>query len=195
MICYDLPRSVEVGGEKYEIRTDYRCILDICGVYADPEYSDEEKALTIMDMFYFSPRWEEMPSRLWREAMEKCAWFVDGGDHPTARAPSPNLVDWEQDFRLIAAPVSRVYGQDIRAIPYDPETNTGGLHWWTFLAYYMEIGDCLFAQVMRIRDMKIRGKRMDKQDKEFYRRNQDLIDIKTRYTESEEEFFKQWGGV
>lgn len=193
MINYGLLTSVEIGGRQYEIRTDYRCILDICAAYADPELSDAEKALAVLDMFYFEPGREDIPREHWEEALKKCAWFIDGGDQPVSRAPSPKLVDWEQDFRIIAAPVSRVYGSDIRSIPYDCETNSGGLHWWTFLAYYMEIGECMFAHVVRIRDMKARGKMLDKQDREFYRRNQELIDIKTRYTESEEEFFKEWG--
>lgn len=66
------------------------------------------------------------------------------------------------------------------------------LHWWTFLSAYMGIGDCLFAQVVRIRDIKARGKKMDKQDREFYRRNRDLIDIKVKTTDAEEKLFAEW---
>lgn len=190
---YQLPCTVEVGGAEYAVRTDYRCVLDIFAILSDPELSGQEKARGAMEIFYFSPGYEDIPPRDWQEALKQCFWFLSGGEQRREQK-GPPLMDWEQDFPLICAPVNRVYGQDIRGIPYDPKTNTGGLHWWTFLSYYMEIGDCLFAQVVRIRDMKAHGKRLDKQDREFYRRNRDLIDIKTRYTETDDAFFQEWGG-
>lgn len=58
---------------------------------------------------------------------------------------------------------------------------------------YQEIGDCLFAQVVRIRDKKAHGKSLDKQDREFYRKNRDIIDLKTTYTESEKDVLAAWG--
>lgn len=192
MSIYDLPTTVEVGGIPYEIRTDYRCALDIFQLLEDPELTDREKKEEILEIFYFSPDWQEIPRQDLREAVEKCFWFLRGGDEPRA-AKAPKLVDWEQDFHMIVAPVNKVYGGEIRGIPYDPETNTGGLHFWTFLGYYQDIGDCMFAHVVRIRDMKARRKRLEKQDQEFYRRNRDIIDIKTRFTSSEEEFLKAWG--
>ncbi len=193
MIGYDLPRTVEVGGTEYQIRTDYRPVLDVCSAWGDPELEDHEKLAAVLDIFYFSPGFGDMPPDHWQEALEKCRWFIDGGDQLGGRSPGPVVMDWEQDFPLIAAPVSRVYGGDIRAVPYDPQANQGGLHWWTFLSLYLEVGDCLFAQVVRLRDMRARGKKLDKQDREFYRRNRELIDLRTRYTEREKAFLKEWG--
>lgn len=37
-----------------------------------------------------------------------------------------------------------------------------------------------------------KGKLKDKTDREFYRRNRDAIDIKRRYSETEEEIIKGW---
>lgn len=128
-------------------------------------------------------------------AIRECFWFINGGKYEESSKKKPRLVAWEQDFPYIAAPINRVLGYEIRAVEYDPETNTGGLHWWTFLSAYMEIGDCLFAQVVGIRSKKARGKKLDASDQEFYRRNRDLVDIKARYTEAEEELLKQWTGI
>jgi len=61
------------------------------------------------------------------------------------------------------------------------------------LSYYMEIGDCLFAQVVAIRDKKARGKPLDKQEREFYRRNRKMVDLKTTYTEAEQNLLAAWG--
>lgn len=190
---YSLPCSVEVGGRGIPIRTDYRCALDIFELLGDPDLSDGEKAQGALEMFYFDPGGAPLPPALWQEALSQCAWFLDGGEGGRRGPKGPALMSWQQDFPRIAAPVSRVYGQDIRAIPYDPGTNTGGLHWWTFLAAFHEIGDCLFSQIVRIRDMKARWKRLDKQDREFYRRNRHLVDIKTQYSEKEKAFLKEWG--
>ena len=35
-----LPTSVNVSGKEYNIRSDYRAILDICTALNDPELSD-----------------------------------------------------------------------------------------------------------------------------------------------------------
>ena len=56
----------------------------------------------------------------------------------------------------------------------------------------MEIGDCFFAQIVRIRDLKAKGKLKDKADKEFYRRNRDVVDINTQYSNTQKEIIKAW---
>ena len=66
------------------------------------------------------------------------------------------------------------------------------MHWWTFLAAYREIGDCTFAIVVRIRDHKARGKALDKTDQEFYRRNRQMVDLKTKYTPQEDAVLDKW---
>ena len=93
-------------------------------------------------------------------------------------------MDWEQDFQYIVAPINRVVGCEVRAVDY--------LHWWTFISAYYEIGDCLFAQIVRIRQLKSKGKKLDKADQEFYRENRRLVDIKIKYTEADELALNKW---
>lgn len=190
-MSYALPKSVVIGGRDFPIRYDYRVILDIFEAMNDPELTDQERALAVLQMFYVDfDAVEDCEA-----AIRECFWFINGGKYEDSSKKKPRLVAWEQDFPYIAAPINRVLGYEIRAVEYDPETNTGGLHWWTFLSAYMEIGDCLFAQVVGIRSKKARGKKLDASDQEFYRRNRDLVDIKARYTEAEEELLKQWTGI
>lgn len=177
-----LPTSVEVYGTDYEIRSDYRAILDICSALDDPELEQQDKAAVALDIFYLSI--EEMPPECYQEALDKCFWFIRGGNDETARK-APKLMDWKQDFSLIVAPINRVTGKEIRSLDY--------MHWWTFLAAYYEIGDCLFAQVVRIRELKSRGKTLDKADREFYNKNRDIIDLRTTYTGAEKETLGAWG--
>ena len=191
-MIYDLPTSVEVGGAEYEIRSDYRAVLEICTALTDVELSGQEKAFVLLSIFY--PGLDDMPPEDYKEAVEKCYWFIDCGDEQTPTRKAPKLMDWEQDFKYIVAPINRVLGCEVRSIPYDYENNTGGLHWWTFVAAYYEIGDCLFAQIARIRNLRAKGKPLDKADRAWYAENRHLVDLHTAYTEQENELLKQWGG-
>lgn len=182
-MIYDLPQSVEVQGAEYEIRSDYRAVLDICIALSDPDLSDQDRAQVALEIFY--PGFSDMPSQHYQEALKQCFWFINGGENETSETKSPRLVSWEQDFRLIAAPVNRVLGKEIRSLPY--------LHWWSFLAAYYEIGgDCTFAQVVGIRSKLARHQKLDKSEREWLRRNHKLVDFKRKYTSDEEALLQQW---
>lgn len=176
---YNLPRTLEVGGEEQPIRTDYRCVLDCFLALTDSDLDDANKALEVIDILYIN----EIAPENYREALEKAFWFINGGQEESKKK-SPQLVSWTQDFNYIASAISKVVGQDIRGMDY--------LHWWTFLSAYLGIGDCFFAQVVAIRDKKARGKGLDKIDKEFYRRNQEAIDIKKPLTDAEKQILEEW---
>lgn len=181
-MIYDLPTSVEVGGVVREINSDYRAALDMCVALSDPELSNEEKAYTLLCIFY--PDWEEIEPFHYQEALDKCVWFLDGGSPSEKTRKAPKLMDWEQDFHLIVSPINRVIGREVR----EPTP----LHWWTFLSAYYEMGDCVFAQVIRIRDKKSKGKQLDKSEREWYRNNRDIVDLKTTYTQAEQELLAQF---
>ena len=189
---WGLPTSVEIGGESYEIRTDFRVILDIFVMLSDPDLSGTDRAEGILQMFYVSP--EDIPQQHLQEAVDRFTWFQNGGQE-TDKKKSPKLVDWEQDYPLILPPINRVFGQDIRGIPYDAETNTGGVHWWTFLGAYNDLGDCTFAQVVRIRDKKARGKTLEKDEREWYRRNSNIVNMKRKLSQEEETTISKWLGA
>lgn len=181
-MIYDLPKSVDIAGLEYEIRSDYRAILDICMALLDPELDDRGKAAVAIEVFY--PESEDIPPEHLQEAIDKCMWFINGGQTDSGQK-SPRLVSWEQDFQYIVAPVNRVIGQEIRAMDY--------LHWWSFLSAYMEIGgDCTFAQIVSIRDKQARHKKLEKHEQEWLRRNRQLVEFKRKYTEADENLFKEW---
>ena len=180
---YLLPTSLEVGGISYSIRSDFRAVLDICAAIEDPELDNPEKALVALGILYED--FESIPPEHYQEAITQCFWFINCGEAEN-NTKAPKLMNWKQDFKLIVAPINRVTGTEIRSVEY--------MHWWTFIAAYYEIGDCLFAQVVRIRDMKARGKKLDKADREFYTRNRNIVDIKTTYTTAEQDLLKEWTG-
>lgn len=142
-MIYDLPTSIELGGTEYPIRSDYRAILDIVMALSDPEIEEWERIYSAVCAFYVE--FSSIPLEYEQEAVKKCFWFINGGEDEDPGPRQPRLVDWEQDFQLICAPVNRVLGKEVRALEY--------LHWWSFLSAYHEIGgDCTFAQVVSIRD-------------------------------------------
>lgn len=191
-MLYYLPKTVEINGTALNVRYDFRVILDIIAMLNDPDLEQADKAQAAIEMFYCeSAQAIATP----REALEKLFWFIDQGQELKEKKKSPRLVDWEQDFNLIIAPVNRVLGYESRGVDYDSENNTGGLHWWTFLAAYMEIGgDCTFSQVVSIRDKQARGKRLEKWEREWLRHNRDIVVLKTRYSSEDDEILKQYIG-
>lgn len=185
---YGLPTSVNIGGKEHEIRTDFRVILEIIEAMSDPELDDAEKLETAVKIFYVD--WDRLSDV--EEAVKEMFRFIDVGKEKP-KGKSPRLMDWENDFEYIIAPVNRVLGMEARAVPYDMETNSGGLHWWTFVSAYMEIGgDCIMSQIVQIRDKQARGKSLDKHEKQWLRRNRHLVEFKKKYTEAEEAELEKW---
>jgi len=186
---YGLPTTVEVGGKELEIRTDFRVILEIFEALNDPELDGYDRVEAVLGMFYVDP--EEIDDI--REAIEACFDFIDCGK--TRDKKQPRVMDWEQDFEYIIAPVNRVLGFEARAVPYDPITNTGGLHWWTFVSAFMEIGgDCTLGQIIAIREKRARGESLTKEERKWAARNADIVHLKTHYSAAEESMLKEWGG-
>lgn len=173
---YSLPTSVEVGGQVYKIRSDYRPILDIIMALNDVDLDNSAKARTAIEIFY--PDYETIPYENLQEAFNKCLWFIRQGKEDST--PGPVLMDWESDANLIIPAINRVAGQEVRAVEY--------MHFWTFLGFFYEIGgDCTFANVVAIRDKIKRGKKLGKHEKEYYRRNKDIIDLKSKYSSAEKD--------
>lgn len=181
-MSYQLPTSITVGSVEYEIRSDYRAALDIFAALADPDLDETNKALELLDILYVD--FESIPLANYQEAIKKALWFLNCGAESVQQPKRPQLVDWEKDFQYIVAPINRVIGSEIRALNY--------LHWWTFVSAYYEIGDCTFGQIVRIRNMKAKGKKLDKTDAEWYRDNRDIVDIQTKYSTEESKLLEAW---
>lgn len=188
-MMYDLPKTVTVDGVELAIRYDYRVILTILELLNDAELPDYLKARGMIELFYCDPS----SIRNVKAAVEACYDFIDMSEAPGPK--SPRVMDWEQDFRYIVAPVNRVLGLECREVPYDFDNNTGGVHWYTFMGAFQEIGaDCLFSQIVNIRDKLARGKKLEKHEREWMNRNRRLIDLKQKFTEAENDLASEWMG-
>lgn len=182
-MTYSLPTSLNVNGTEYAIESDFRRVLDIMEVFSDPDLSENEKAMLMLEGLYTD--FEAMPYSDYQEAAAQASWFIDGDMGGSDEKQGAKVIDWAKDFRYIVAPVNRVVGQDVRGMDY--------LHWWSFLSAWQEIGgDCLFAQIVNIRSKKARGKKLDNSEKEFYRRNRKAIDFEHTYSKEEDALLAEW---
>ncbi|WP_432490228.1 Gp15 family bacteriophage protein, partial [Flavonifractor plautii] len=120
-MSYGLPKSVDIDGQEFAIRYDYRVILDIFEAMNDPDSSEEDRALDVLQIFYVD--FDELTD--YDAAMKEVFRFINGGEEPR-KQKGPHLVDWPMDFPRIIAPINRVLGYEARAVDYDIETNTGG---------------------------------------------------------------------
>ena len=174
-MTYELPKSVSICGKSLDIRSDFRAILDIIAALNDPELSEQEKLAAALEIFYVHP--EDIPHDGGQKAAEAVMWFISGGTDETGGKTARKVMDWEQDFSYIVAPINRVLGYEIRECDY--------LHWWTFLSAYYEIGECVFSNIVSLRMKKNKGKKLEKWEKEFYLENKQIIDLKERISSSQ----------
>lgn len=173
---YNLPTEVKIDGVDYPIRKrgDWRMTLDVLIALAAPELSDEEKYIAALRIFY-----EKIPPDA-EKAIAEMVHFINGGDTVTPSKPSPRLMDWEQDFPLIVAPINRILGKEIRATEY--------LHWWSFLSAYMEINDCTFTTIVSIRQKQAKHKKLEKWEQDYVREHPELVKLRPLVSESEQEY-------
>ena len=169
----ELPTSLVISGVSYPIRYDYRIALLIFEAYEDKELTREEQHMVCLRCLYEDH--SRIPEKDLKEAIEKAIWFLDGGDMPKTENRVKTL-DWKQDERMIFSAVNKTSGCECRAVP---------MHWWSFLGYLSEIGDCLLSTVMHIRHKRGRGEKLEKYELKVCREHSELINIKEKLTEEE----------
>lgn len=173
---WNLPQKINVSGEEYEIRTDFRDILNCLIAFNDPDV-DEITAQAIMLKTIYK-EWDKIPAENIKEAAQKAASFIDAGTEEDEKN-TVRLVDWEKDAQIMVSSINAVAGKEVRSVPH--------LHWWTFIGYYMEIKDGLFSQILNIRQKRAQGKKLEKWEMEFYQKNKNIIDLNKQESRSKEE--------
>ena len=166
---YRLPTKVIVDGLQFNIRDcgDFRMVLDCFKALQDEELSEDYRVLASLLIFYnelndfedmreYEPQLQTLVTEMYR--------FINGGeDHSPGAERDVSLVDWEQDSQLVCAAINNVANQEIRAVEY--------LHWWTFLGYYMSVGESVLSTVVGIRDKIAKHKKLEDWEKEFKKNN------------------------
>lgn len=161
---FEIPTSIQIGEQQLNIRNkgDYRMVLDCFAALNDVELDKKERVYCALIIFYeeFNDLEDLMKCTFLNEAVKKMYWFFNCGDERGVGANKHRkLIDWEGDAQLIASAVNKVANIEIRSAEY--------IHWWTFMGYYLAIGESPLATIVGIRSKIMEGKKLEKYENKF----------------------------
>lgn len=177
-----LPEYLTVGEDKYKIRSDYRNVLQVFEVFADPELEQGEKWIVaiylLLEPFACADDVLEAVENGFDadEAAKQIVWFISSGQETGDKKELPSY-DWIQDEQMIFSAVNKVAGKETREMEY--------LHWWTFLGYFNEVGEGNLTFVVGIRNKLNKHKKLEKHEREFLNNNSKLVMLEKRKTKEE----------
>ena len=180
---YDLPTSIEIDNHHFAItnKGDYRMVIDCFMALEDPDLEEADRLLAALIIFYEDLEdiddVEKVFGNYVEEAVEKMLYFFNCNQPNIGYKARHKLIDWEQDEQLIISAVNNVAGKEIRFESY--------LHWWTFVGYYMSVGESALSTVVSIRDKIANGKKLEKHENEYRRNNPQYFVWKQKTAEEE----------
>lgn len=165
---YEIPVSVTICNEEFNIRNrgDYRMILDCFVALSDTELTVQERLAACLCIFYDDIESLEDLNILpdMQEAVSQMYKFFNCGQEEIKNPRNDyKLIDWETDEQLVSSAINKIAGKEVRLEEY--------LHWWTFMGYYMAVGESPLSHVVSIRHKIVKGKQLEKHEREFRRDN------------------------
>lgn len=182
-MLYTLPTSVETDNREYIIRNkgDFRMVLDCFSALNDPELTKQTRLLTCLIIFYedFNSLEDIEEARDDLETLvNEMMVFFNGGQEESGRKVNYRLIDWDKDASMVCSAINKVAGKEVRAEEY--------LHWWTFLGYYMAVGESALSTVVGIRSKIVKGQKLEKHEKEFRQENPQYFNWNSKSVEEQE---------
>lgn len=162
---FELPVQLEVDGKLYPIRNkgDFRMVLDCFAALNEVELDNVDRILSSLIIFYEGVNSVSDLHNFFgedlSEAAEKMFDFFNCGENNIGAKQNYKLIDWEKDSNLISSAINNVARTEIRSLEY--------LHWWTFMGYYLAIGDCPWSYIVSIREKIKKGKKLEKDERKF----------------------------
>lgn len=160
----------------YEVDMDFQTGIQISQCLSDDDLTGSEKMTTVLELMF--PK--EKPDTL-EEIEEVIAWYVNGWNTDNVANNKKNtevvLMDFDIDQWRIYAAFRKQYGINL---------NRQRLHFWEYMGLLVNLEECVFTQVISIRDKKIDSK-MSKEEKAMIIKAKKMYAIKKEVAESEEE--------
>lgn len=182
---YEIPTKVSVNGKDYPItnKGDYRMVLACIDALDDTDLTSQERTIACLMIFYedFNSIFDVLEcdeDTLNTLVLEVYKFINCGKMESPGMKVNYKLIDWSKDSQLICSAINKVSGTEIRALPY--------LHWWTFMGYYLAVGESSLSTVVGIRHKMIRGKKLEKYEREFVNNNPDYFEWNKQTTEDRE---------
>ena len=189
---FDIPKNIVIEDRQFSITEggDYRMVLDCFSMLNDLELEKQERIIGCLIIFYDDiidiKDIFMMSDDLIEQLIKKMFWFFNCGQEESKRN-SPRLINWDKDEQLVCSAVNRVAGKEIRSEEY--------LHWWTFMGYYLAVGESALSTVISIRYKIIHGEKLEKHERKFREENSQYFnwDNKTaQQHEAEDWVLQMW---
>lgn len=170
---FDLPTTIEINDREFGIRNDgdYRMVLDCFSALQDADIPKRERLMTAVVIFYdgfsLDNAFDGLDAEDFSELITKMFDFFSCGKQHIGNKSNHKLIDWEQDEQLIASAINNVANMEVRSVSY--------MHWWTFMGHYISIGESVLSTVVQIRSKMVEGKKLEKHEQEFRRKNPDYF--------------------
>lgn len=179
-----LPTTVEVAGDFYAIKTDFRDILrydELIRGRDDPSVVLEAVGMLLGDDVLHKPDISV------EAVVDAVGWFVQRGNNGKKNAlPRAVLglnnatpMDFETDAALIYTAFLQTYKIDLYDISY--------LHWWKFNWMLEDISSkCRLSKVIEYRTIDTKNKDLSKEQKKVYAALQRYFRIQEKRTQEDE---------
>lgn len=182
---YSLTTSITIDGEEFSITEngDFRMVLDCFKALGDEEMSEDFRVLACLLIFYnkFNSISDvnEYPKETIQALVTEMYKFFNCGREQTIGVVSKKpLIDWDGDSNIICSAINNVAGKEVRAEAY--------LHWWTFMGYYMAVGESVLSTVVSIRNKIITHQKLEKWEQDFKKENPEYFVWKSTTVEDRE---------
>lgn len=178
---YSLPTSLTIKDKAYQIRNngDYRVVLDCFSAISDIELSEDEKVLACLIIFYNEfndiddiPKDQELVAEL---VTQMYKFFNCGQDDSVGASTGQKLIDWDGDSHMVMSAINNVAHVELRSVEY--------CHWWTFMGYYLSVGESVLSTVVSIRHKIVSGKKLEKWENDFRRDNPQYFNWRSKTSE------------
>ena len=164
---YEIPTSITIDGRIFQIRNngDYRVILDCFKALEDEELEASERLLASLIIFYedFNSIEDVYNIDDLSKLVSEMFKFFNCGNESMGTKVNHSIIDWEQDSQLVCSAINKVANKEIRSEKY--------IHWWTFMGYYIAIGDSPLSTILGIRNKMLSNKKLEKYEQQFKRNN------------------------
>lgn len=161
LLVDDLPQTVTIDHTEYDIATDWKTCLKTILAFEDNELTPQEKYIVLLNNLY-----PVQPVDTQYAVMEAVK-FLNGGELRENES-GPRVYSFAKDAQFIYAAFRQTHGIDL---------NTANLHWWQFLALFMDLGqDTTFCQLVSLRK-RIKTGKATKEEKQAAREMGDLFDV------------------
>ena len=188
-----LPDTVTVAEKEYHIESDFRASISFEILANDPDKSEEEIALGMLDLYFpqYAGRFltvteDDEPELVFLAvhaggAINQLLEFYRGGGANGKNRKSGGkrrLYDFALDEAYLYASFLQAYQIDLR---------TEALHWWNFKSLFSALPqDTIFGNILHIRSMKLNSK-MSKEEKAYYQKLKRVYALPEKISERQQQ--------